>query len=89
MKYVNQLRITGNKENGQIFVECKDEGLTDAWVEKISQLNVDDTTIRKCHSYTGQDVLVRFSCIHSNVDYLTNKHCIYLYVYGQIKYPYI
>jgi len=68
LNYVKQLRITGNKENGQVFVECNDDGLTDDWVEKINKLNVRDTTITKCHAYTGKDVLVRFSCIHSNIN---------------------
>ena len=82
---MNQLRITGNKENGQVFVECNADGLTDDWVEKIANLNVKDTIIRKCHAYTGKDVLVRFSCIHSNVN--VEKDIIegFLRHFGKVK----
>ena len=68
LKHVNQLRLTGNVENGQIFVECKNPEVNDIFVDKLNSLTMPDVQIRKCHSYSNKDLLVRFSFIHSSID---------------------
>ena len=52
LKHVNQLRLTGNVENGQIFVECKNPDVNDIFVDKLNSLTMPDVQIRKCHSYS-------------------------------------
>ena len=83
--YVKQIRITGNRENGQVFVECRGPGLSDIFVEKINNMDLEHDTIRKCHSYTNNDIPVKFSFIHSSIDIqeeIVNK---FLKDYGEVK----
>ena len=84
LDYVNQMRLTGNLENGQIFVECNRPGLNDVFVDKLNGLTLSEGSIRKCHSYSNRDLLVRFSYIHSSVDVeneIVNK---FLRKYGEV-----
>ena len=82
--YANQIRITGNKENGQIFVELK-PGLSDVFAEKLNTCNLPGFVIDNCHTYTRKDVLVRFSAIHSSVDIKTEIVDNFLSHYGEVK----
>ena len=84
LKYVNQLRVTGSMDNGKIFVECNAPGHNDVFVEKLNNLNLPEVTIKKCHSYSNKDVLVRFSYIHSSVDIKTEIVDNFLCKYGEV-----
>ena len=84
LDYAKQMRITGNQENGQIFVELK-SGLSDTFADKLNSCNLPGFSIRKCHTYTNKDVLVRFSYIHSSVDIQTEIVDNFLSHYGEVK----
>ena len=84
LDHVKQLRITGNLENGQVFVECNTPGLNDVFVDKVNSLSLPDVSIRKCHSYSNKELLVRFSYIHSSVDIKTDIVDKFLHKFGEV-----
>ena len=53
-------------DNGQIFVTCEDSGVADLWVDKLNGL--ENTSIKKCHSYTDKEIPVKMNVIHSSID---------------------
>ena len=67
LDYVRMIKIGGNMENGQVMVYCRGD-YADNYVERISALRIPGTNIKKCHSYTLKEILVRFSFIHPNID---------------------
>ena len=83
-EYINQMRITGNLENGQVFLECSAPGINDEFVEKLKMLTLSDGAIRKCHSYSNKELLVRFSFIHSSVNIQTDIVEKFLLKYGEV-----
>ena len=84
LDHVNQLRLTGNLENGQIFVECKSNGANDDFVDKINSVVLPDVSVRKCHSYSNKELLVRLSYIHSSVDIRNDIVGNFLSKYGAV-----
>ena len=85
LDYAKQLRITGNKENGQVFVELKGPGLSDVFADKLNSCKLNDFSIRKCHTYNNKDILVRFSYIHSSINIQTEVVDNFLSHYGEVK----
>ena len=84
LDHVNQLRLTGNLENGQIFVECKSTGSNDVFVDKVNSVRLPDVSVRKCHSYSNKELLVRFSYVHSSIDIRTDIVEKFLSKYGAV-----
>ena len=63
---ISMLKITKSIHNGQVFVTCAKPGVCEEWVKKLNSL--EDTSIRKCHSYSDKEVTVKFSFIHPSID---------------------
>lgn len=66
-KYLDQiktLRINNKKmDNGQVKITCL-PGQSDEWVKKLSLVK----GLIKCHSYTDNQVQVKFSNVHAKID---------------------
>ena len=80
---VKQLRITKNVDNGQVFVTCANDGVSDIWVDKLNGLAKSD--IRKCHSYTDKEIPVKFSFIHASINVQKDIVDGFLCKYGRVK----
>ena len=53
-------------------MECKSTGSNDVFVDKINSVRLPDVSVRKCHSYSNKELLVRFSYVHSSIDIRTD-----------------
>lgn len=61
---IRSLRINNKKmDNGQVKITCL-AGESDDWVNKLSKYK----GLIKCHSYTNNQVQVKFSYVHAKVD---------------------
>ena len=80
---VNQLRITRNLDNGQVFVTCAESGVADKWVDSLNEL--ENTSIKKCHSYTNKEIPVKFSYLHASIDIENDIVNGFLKGYGRVK----
>ena len=63
---IKGFKIGGNLHNGQVMVYCAKPGLSDIFVEKL--LNFAGNDIMKCHSYSNNEIPVRFSFIHPSIN---------------------
>ena len=82
VKDVTMVKITGNLQNGQVFVTCSESGVSDSWVDKLNSL--EGTTIRKCHSYTDKEIPVKFNFIHPSIN-IQKDIVPFLEKYGSVK----
>ena len=55
-----------NTENGQVLIQCGKDILADDIVDLL--LDMDNTPVKRCHSYKVQEVAVKFSFIHPSVN---------------------
>ena len=80
---IRGFKIGSNLHNGQVMVYCVKPGLSDIFVEKLLAFAGD--RIVKCHSYSNNEIPVRFSFIHPSIDIKKDIIDAHLVKYGQVK----
>ena len=72
-----------NTENGQVLIQCGDKVLAEEIVEKL--IDMEDSPVRRCHSYNVKEVPVKFNNIHPSVNIQRDVVDGYLEKFGKVK----
>ena len=70
-------------ENGQVLIQCGDKILADDVVDKLNDM--DNTPVKRCHSYNIKEVPVKFHHIHPSVNIQRDVVDGFLTKFGKVK----
>ena len=71
-----------NNENGQVLIQCGKDVLAEDIVDKL--LAMENSPVKRCHSYKVQEVAVKFHFIHPSVNIQRDIVDTYLKKYGKV-----
>ena len=80
---LGMISIGNNVLNGQVLIQCLKPGLCDEIVQKL--INMEDSPVRRCHTYSNGEVPVKFHFIHPSVDIERDVVKNFLSSFGQVK----
>ena len=82
--YFTMITINENNvDNGQVLIQCAKPGIADRIVEKLQKL--ESPTILRCHSYSNQEVPVKFQFIQPSVNIQRDVVDHFLSGFGKVK----
>ena len=80
---LTHISINNNSsENGQVLIQCTKDGLADEIVDKL--LGMDNSPVKRCHSYNVKEVPVKFHFIHPSVNIKRDIVDGYLSKFGKV-----
>ena len=80
---IGMISIGSNELNGQVLIQCLKPGLCDEIVGKLVAMQ--DSPVRRCHSYSNGEVPVKFHFIHPSVNIERDVVNKFLSGYGKVK----
>ena len=72
-----------NMENGQVLITCRKDGIADEIVDKLN--GMEDSPVKRCHSYNNREVAVKFHFIHPSVNIQRDIVDKFLCKFGKVK----
>ena len=80
---IKMISIGNNEENGQVLIQCVKPGSSDDIVDRLNSM--DNTPVKRCHSYTNKEVPVKFHFIHPSVNIQRDIVDRFLANFGRVK----